>query len=580
MFAIMIVFPSFLNRLDFHNSNIKGLLAKHFDTQCIAFYHCNCNKNRFFNCKIFTKELIWHNVFFNIITFNIPNSPFVFFCKVTMAQIASSKATRAVVPPSHNIGKVLRISGTVVDVQFQENAVPNILNKLLILRTEKNNAATYEAALTQHLANSDIINIEVAQHLGDGVVRCVALEPMDGLMRGLDVIDTGTAISVPVGPTILGHVFDAMGRVIDGSKEKLQTNNWPIYRNAPSLMEQKATEEILETGIKVLDLLTPYVKGSKIGLFGGAGVGKTIIVQELIRNVAKEHGGYSVFVGIGERTREGNELWLEMKSSGVLEKTALVFGQMGEMPGARLRAGLTGLTMAEYFRDEEHKDTLLFIDNIFRYVQAGMEVSALLGRMPSAVGYQPTLASEMGMLQERITSTHAGSITSIQAVYVPADDYTDPAPATTFQHLDASTVLSRKLSQSGLYPAVDPLESVSKGLKPSTVGQKHYDIARSVQQILQKYRELQDIIAILGMDELSDADKLIVHRAKKIQNFLSQPMFVAEQHSNLPGRYVKREQTVNDFEKIISGECDHMPAQAFYMVGTLSEALEKTKISV
>lgn len=482
--------------------------------------------------------------------------------------------------PTYNIGKVLRISGTVVDVKFQDSAAPEILHKILILRSEKNTPADFAKALAQHLADPNIISLEVAQHLGDGIVRCIALEPLNGIKRGLDVVDTGAPIMVPVGKIILGHVFDAIGRPIDGIKEPMQATRWPIYRNAPSLIEQKATEEILETGIKVLDLLTPYVKGSKIGLFGGAGVGKTIIVQELIRNVAKEHGGYSVFVGIGERTREGNDLWLEMKSSGVLNKTALVFGQMGEMPGARLRAGLTGLSMAEYFRDEEKKDTLLFIDNIFRYVQAGLEVSALLGRMPSAVGYQPTLASEMGMLQERITSTHNGSITSIQAVYVPADDYTDPAPATTFQHLDASTVLSRKIAQAGLYPAVDPLESVSKGLKPSTVGKKHYDVARMVQQVLQKYRELQDIIAILGMDELSDADKLIVNRAKKIHNYLTQPLFVAEQHTNMPGRYVRREQTVNDCEKIISGQCDEMPAQAFYMVGTLDEALEKTKLLI
>lgn len=478
-----------------------------------------------------------------------------------------------------NVGKVLRVSGTVVDVQFGEHDIPDIYHKLLILRSEKNDPAAYEKALKQQTVNPETINIEVAQHLGDGIVRCIALEPLDGIRRGLDVVDTGAPITIPVGRGVLGHIFDAMGRLIDGTNKQIDGPRWSIYRQAPSLIEQRTSEDLLETGIKVLDLLTPYVKGSKIGLFGGAGVGKTIIVQELIRNVAKEHGGYSVFVGIGERTREGNELWLEMKSSGVLEKTALVFGQMGEMPGARLRVGLTGLTMAEYFREEENKDTLLFIDNIFRYVQAGQEVSALLGRMPSAVGYQPTLASEMGMLQERITSTHRGSITSIQAVYVPADDYTDPAPATIFQHLDASTVLSRKIAQAGLYPAVDPLESVSKGLKPSVVGQNHYDVTRAVQQIMQKYRDLQDIIAILGMDELSEADKIIVNRAKKIHNFLTQPLFVAEQHTNIPGRYVKREQTVKDFEKIISGECDAMPTQAFYMTGTLNEVFERTKIT-
>ena len=481
---------------------------------------------------------------------------------------------------TYNVGKVLRISGTVVDAQFEEVNVPEILHRLLILRNEHPDNAAFAQALATEAPTPDIINIEVAQHLGDGIVRCIALEPLDGIRRGLAVLDTGKPLSVPVGQAVLGHIFDAMGRPIDGSSLSKQETYWPIYRSAPSLIEQKTTDEILETGIKVIDLLTPYVKGSKIGLFGGAGVGKTIIVQELIRNVAKEHGGYSVFVGIGERTREGNELWLEMKASGVLEKTALVFGQMGEMPGARLRVGLTGLTMAEYFRDKEHRDTLLFIDNIFRYVQAGLEVSALLGRMPSAVGYQPTLASEMGMLQERITTTYNGSITSIQAVYVPADDYTDPAPATTFQHLDASTVLSRKIAQAGLFPAVDPLESTSKGLKPSIVGQRHYDVARAIQQMLQKYRELQDIIAILGMDELSDADKVIVNRAKKLHNFLTQPMFVAEQFSGLPGRYVKREQTVIDFEEIVSGACDDMPTQALYMVGTLAEAKEKTKISV
>lgn len=465
-----------------------------------------------------------------------------------------------------NIGRVLRISGTVIDVQFSMQNVPNIYNKLVISHSnEKGDKG---------------IALEVAQHLGDGIVRCIALEPLEGITRGLPVKDSGAPIKVPVGKPVLGRIFNVLGKTIDGGEKLNDEKKWSIYRPAPSLVEQKISEDILETGIKVLDLLCPYIKGSKIGLFGGAGVGKTVVVQELIRNVAIEHGGYSVFVGIGERTREGNELWLEMKSSGVIDKTALVFGQMGEMPGARLRVGLTGLTMAEYFRDEEKKDTLLFIDNIFRYVQAGSEVSALLGRMPSAVGYQPTLASEMGMLQERITSTQSGSITSIQAVYVPADDYTDPAPATTFQHLDASTVLSRKISQAGLYPAVDPLESVSKGLKPSIVGQKHYDVARGIQKVLQKYKELQDIIAILGMDELSDDDKLIVFRAKKIQKFLTQPLFVAAQFTNIPGRFVHREQTVSDFEKILSGECDNMPEQSFYMVGTLKEAIEKSKIEI
>jgi F-type H+-transporting ATPase subunit beta len=470
---------------------------------------------------------------------------------------------------NNNSGKIVRITSTVIDVQFSPTDVPDILNRLIIQCPHKENPS--------HIKE---INLEVAQHMGDGIVRCIALEPLEGVSRNLKVIDTGTPITIPVGKEVLGHVFNVLGKPIDGTKDLKASQDWNIYRSAPSLIEQKTTEDILETGIKVLDLLCPYVKGSKIGLFGGAGVGKTILVQELIRNVAIEHQGYSVFVGIGERTREGSDLWLDMKSSGVLEKTVLVFGQMGEMPGARLRVGLTGLTMAEYFRDEEKRDTLLFIDNIFRYVQAGSEVSALLGRMPSAVGYQPTLATEMGMLQERITSTYNGSITSIQAVYVPADDYTDPAPATTFQHLDASTALSRKLFQAGLYPAVEPLESSSNGLKPHIVGKKHCEVANSIQKILQKYKELQDIIAILGMDELSDADKTTVYRAKKIQKFLTQPLFVAEQHSGLPGRFVKREKTVDDFEKIISGQCDSMQEQSLYMVGTLEEAIEKSKINL
>lgn len=466
-------------------------------------------------------------------------------------------------------GTVLRIRSTVVDVQFDPRNVPEMYNRLIIECEQQK----IPSGLSQ-------INLEVAQHIGDGIVRCIALDPLEGITRGLTVINTGSPITVPVGIETLGHVFDALGRLIDGTPSINIATHHPIFKPAPSLVEQKTSIDILETGIKVLDLFCPYIKGSKIGLFGGAGVGKTVLVQELIRNVAIEHQGYSVFVGIGERTREGNDLWLEMKASGVIEKTALVFAQMGEMPGARLRAGLSGLTMAEYFRDHGGKDTLLFIDNIFRYVQAGSEVSALLGRMPSAVGYQPTLASEMGMLQERITSTHAGSITSIQAVYVPADDYTDPAPATTFQHLDASTVLSRKLHSAGLYPAVDPLESVSNGLKSHVVGKKHYDVAQAAQRVLQKYKELQDIIAILGMDELSDADKLIVFRAKKMQRFLTQPLFVAEQFTGMPGKFIPREKTVADFEKILSGECDSMPEQAFYMIGTLEEAIEKTQIKV
>ncbi len=464
-----------------------------------------------------------------------------------------------------SLGKVLRISGTVIDVQFERDKTPTILNKLTI----------HVDGISKKRRT---VALEVAQHLGDGVVRCIALEPLSGISRGMAVSDDAKPIMAPVGKEVLGHVFDVLGNTIDKSGKKDFAQYRPIYRPAPSLIEQSTQDVILETGVKVIDLMCPYVKGAKIGLFGGAGVGKTIIVQELIRNVAIEYGGYSVFVGIGERTREGNELWLEMKASGVLNNTALVFGQMGEMPGARLRVGLTGLTMAEHFRDEEHKDTLLFIDNIFRYVQAGAEVSALLGRMPSAVGYQPTLASEMGMLQERITSTHSGSITSIQAVYVPADDYTDPAPATTFQHLDASTVLSRRIAQAGLYPAVDPLESVSNGLKVGIVGNQHLEVTLKVQEILQKYKNLQDIIAILGMDELSDEDKTIVYRAKKISKFLTQPLFVAEQFTGMPGRFVRREKTVEDFEKLVSGECDSIPEQALYMVGTLEEAREKSKL--
>lgn len=460
-------------------------------------------------------------------------------------------------------GKVLRVSGTIVDVQFERGHTPEILNKLMI-----------------ELPTGGTISLEVAQHLGDGIVRTIALQPLEGITRGLTVVDTQAPIKVPVGKEVLGRVFDVLGRPIDGKEFTETRQEWPIYRPAPSLVEQKTTSEILVTGIKAIDLLCPYLQGSKIGLFGGAGVGKTIVVQELIRNVAIEHGGYSVFVGIGERTREGNELWLEMKSSGVIDKTALVFGQMGEMPGARLRVGLSGLTMAEYFRDEEKKNTLLFIDNIFRYVQAGAEVSALLGRMSSAVGYQPTLASEMGMLQERITSTQNASITSIQAVYVPADDYTDPAPATTFQHLDASTVLSRKIAQAGLFPAIDPLESSSTGLKPVIVGKKHYEVAQAVQAILQKYKELQDIIAILGMDELSEEDKNTVYRAKRIQKFLTQPLFVAEQFTGIKGKFVDREQTIDDFENIIAGNCDSIPEQAFYMAGTLEEVMEKNTIEL
>ena len=486
--------------------------------------------------------------------------------KISMKQSASEEK----VTKRERNGILLRVSGTIVDVQFPRgDEIPDIQHLLVI----------HAPALADAQGKGGYVHVEVAQHLGDGIVRCIALESLGGIMRGLTVVDTGGPITVPVGTPVLGRIFDVLGRTLDEGPDVETKVKWPIYHAAPLLIEQKISDEILETGIKVIDLLCPYKKGSKIGLFGGAGVGKTMLVQELIRNVAIEHGGYSVFIGIGERTREGNDLWLSMKASGVLDKTALVFGQMGDMPGARLRVGLTGLTMAEYFRDEEQKDMLLFIDNIFRYVQAGQEVSALLGRMPSAVGYQPTLASEMGMLQERITSTNRGSITSIQAVYVPADDYTDPAPATTFQHLDASTVLSRKIAQAGLYPAVDPLESVSNALEPGVVGRVHYDVAQEVKRILQKYRELQDIIVILGMDELSDTDKLTVNRAKKIQKFLTQPFFVGEQFINIPGRYVPCTKTVSDFAKIVAGQCDSMSEQAFGMVGTLDEVREKMKIN-
>ena len=457
-------------------------------------------------------------------------------------------------------GYVTRVSGIVIDVQFPREEAPSIFNELHI-----------------ELPNGGTASLEVAQQLGDGAVRCVAIESIFGIRRGLTVVDTDNPIEVPVGRKVLGRMFNVLGKPIDDRGPVETTEHWPIFRDAPALVEQKIEDEIQETGIKVIDLMCPYIKGSKIGLFGGAGVGKTFIVQELIRNIATEHGGVSVFTGIGERTREGNELWLEMKNSGVLDKTALVFGQMGEVPGARLRVGMTGLTIAEYFRDKEKKDVLLFIDNIFRFIQAGSEVSALLGRMPSAVGYQPTLASEMGAFQERITNTINGSITSIQAVYVPADDITDPAPATTFMHLDASTVLSRRLVELGLYPAVEPLESNSKGLRPEVVGEQHYRIARGVQHTLQRYKELQDVIAILGMDELSEDDKQTVRRAKKIQKFLTQPFFVAEGATGLQGRYVPRSVTIENFQEIINGDCDDLPEDAFYMVGTLDEAREKAK---
>lgn len=458
-------------------------------------------------------------------------------------------------------GTVLRVSGTVVDVQFPQEHTPTILHALEIEIPSREGTKTSV--------------LEVAQQLGDGVVRTIAIENIFGIARGNKVIDTQKPIRVPVGDQVLGRIFNVLGETID-DKPKLETDlRWPIYRNAPPLVEQKVSNDIQETGIKVIDIMCPYIKGSKIGLFGGAGVGKTILVQELIRNIATEHGGVSVFTGIGERTREGNELWLEMKRTGVLDKTALVFGQMGDMPGARLRVGMTGLTMAEYFRDSEKKDVLLFIDNIFRFVQAGSEVSTLLGRLPSAVGYQPTLATEMGAFQERITNTVNGSITSIQAVYVPADDITDPAPATTFMHLDASTVLSRKLVELGLYPSIDPLQSNSKGLTPEIVGQKHYAVARSIQNVLQRYKELQDIIAILGVDELAPEDKIIVGRAKRIQKFLTQPLFSAEFASGLNGRYVSKDKAVDDFDQILRGAADDLPEAAFYMVGTLEEVREK-----
>lgn len=459
-------------------------------------------------------------------------------------------------------GHVVRVSGTIIDVAFAPESAPDIFNHLLV-------------DVPANGERKQTISLEVAQQLGDGVVRCIALENTFGLSRGLSVKDTGGPISVPVGDVTLGRVFDVLGEPLDGKGPVATQERWPIHREAPEFIEQKIENEILETGIKVIDLLCPYLKGSKIGLFGGAGVGKTILVTELIRNIALEHHGVSVFAGVGERTREGNELWLEMKRTHVLDKAVLVFGQMGEMPGARLRVGLSGLTMAEYFRDHEKKDVLLFVDNIFRLVQAGSEVSALLGRMPSAVGYQPTLASEMGAFQERITNTINGSITSVQAVYVPADDITDPAPATTFMHLDASTVLSRKLVELGLYPAVDPLESNSKGLSPHVVGERHYTVARATQMILQRYKELQDIIAILGMDELSEEDKQLVHRARRVQKFLTQPLFTAEFASGVPGKYVPLNKTIEDVERIVNGECDGITEAAFYMVGTLEDVLTK-----
>ncbi len=458
-----------------------------------------------------------------------------------------------------NIGKVVQVIGPTVDCEFHSDNLPEILNAIKIEDKEKKIDLTVEASM----------------HIGDNIVRCVALASTDGLVRGMKAVDTGQPIEVPVGGETLGRVFSLLGKPIDGLGEMpADIKHLPIHRPAPTFEEQDTSTEILETGIKVVDLLEPYPKGGKVGLFGGAGVGKTVLIQELIRSVATEHGGYSVFCGVGERTREGNDLWLEMKESGVIAKTVMCFGQMNEPPGARLRVGLSGLTMAEYFRDEEHQDVLIFIDNIFRFVQAGSEVSALLGRMPSAVGYQPTLSTEMGALQERITSTTAGSITSVQAIYVPADDLTDPAPATTFSHLDATSVLSRQIAELGIYPAVDPLDSTSRILDPHIVGMEHYTVAREVQQILQRYKDLQDIIAILGIDELSEEDKLIVARARKIQKFLSQPFFVAEAFTNRPGRYVKLEDTIRGFKELVEGKHDHIPEQCFYMAGGIDEVLE------
>ena len=461
--------------------------------------------------------------------------------------------------PQNNIGKVVQIIGAVVDVQFDQDNLPKLLNAIEI----------------QH--NGGTLVIEVAQHIGDDVVRCIAMGSTDGLVRGVEAVDTGKPITVPVGKNTLGRIFNLLGEPVDNKPAPETNERWPIHREAPTYEELAPANEILETGIKVIDLICPYLKGGKIGLFGGAGVGKTVLIQELINNVANQHGGISVFTGVGERTREGNDLYTEMTESGVIDKTVLVYGQMNEPPGARMRVGLSGLTMAEYFRDVEGQDVLLFIDNIFRFTQAGSEVSALLGRMPSAVGYQPTLATEMGALQERITSTNKGSITSVQAVYVPADDLTDPAPATTFAHLDATTVLSRAISSLGIFPAVDPLDSTSKILDPDIVGQEHYEVARGVQTILQRYTELQDIIAIMGMDELSEEDKLTVSRARKIQRFLSQPFHVAEQFTGMKGKFVPLKETVRGFKEIIDGMHDDIPESAFLFAGTIDDVLEKAK---
>jgi len=461
-------------------------------------------------------------------------------------------------------GRVVQVIGPVVDVEFPVGSLPEINFMLTLVREIE--------------GERQEIALEVAQHIGGGVIRAIALKPTDGVQRGQEVINTGAPIKVPVGPGILGHVYNVLGEPLDCDKSEIQADDyWPIHRPAPKFEDLEPKAEIFETGIKVIDLLEPYVKGGKIGMFGGAGVGKTVVIQEMIQRVAQQHGGSSVFAGVGERTREGNDLWLEMQESGELAKTALVFGQMDEPPGVRLRVALSALTMAEYMRDVERLDVLLFVDNVFRFTQAGSEVSTLLGRMPSAVGYQPTLADEMGVLQERITSTRGRSITSLQAIYVPADDLTDPAPATTFAHLDATTVLSRQISELGIYPAVDPLDSTSRILDPRVIGEEHYAVARRVQGILQRYKDLQDIIAILGMDELPEEDKVIVQRARKIQRFLSQPFFVAEQFTGIPGKYVPLEETIASFKAVCEGDYDHLPEQAFFMVGGIEEAVAKAK---
>ena len=460
---------------------------------------------------------------------------------------------------NQNVGTIVTVIGAVLDIKFHPDHLPNLLNAIEIDN------------------NGQKLVVEVAQHIGDDIVRCIAMGSTDGLVRGMEAVDTGASIKVPVGKETLGRIFNLLGEAVDNKPQPETEEKWEIHRPAPKFEEQEASNQVLETGIKVVDLIAPYLKGGKIGLFGGAGVGKTVLIMELINNIAKQHGGISVFTGVGERTREGNDLYNEMTESGVINKTALVYGQMNEPPGARMRVALSGLTMAEYFRDKEGQDVLLFIDNIFRFTQAGSEVSALLGRMPSAVGYQPTLATEMGALQERITSTKKGSITSVQAVYVPADDLTDPAPATTFAHLDATTVLSRNIASMGIYPAVDPLESTSRILTPDIVGKEHYEVARAVQSILQRYNELQDIIAILGMDELSDEDKLTVSRARKIQRFLSQPFSVAEAFTGMQGKYVPLKETIRGFKEIIEGKHDDLPESAFLFVGTIDEAVAKAK---